>query len=74
MRGTGSTRCFGAAFSRSRRLGGPAQDSVQLGIEWVALDKIAGLRTLPPCLPTVITDAFAAAPGRGTVYLGDAYA
>ncbi|GAA3084855.1 hypothetical protein GCM10020000_84150 [Streptomyces olivoverticillatus] len=31
-------------------LGGPDQDSVQLGVDWVALDKLTGLRTLPPCL------------------------
>ncbi|RLU82493.1 DNA mismatch repair protein MutT [Streptomyces griseocarneus] len=55
-------------------LGGPAQDSVQLGVEWVPLDKLADLRTLPPCLPTVITDAVTAGPGRGAVYLGDSYA
>ncbi|MEV5375997.1 NUDIX domain-containing protein [Streptomyces nondiastaticus] len=55
-------------------LGGPVEDSVQLGVEWVALDKLAGLRTLPPCLPAVITDALAAGPGRGAVYLGDTYA
>ncbi|WP_424886764.1 NUDIX domain-containing protein [Streptomyces sp. XH2] len=55
-------------------LGGPAQDSVQLGVEWVALDKLPALRTLPPCLPAIITNALAAGPDRGAVYLGDAYA
>ncbi|MDT0453137.1 NUDIX domain-containing protein [Streptomyces hesseae] len=55
-------------------LGGPLEDSVQLGVEWVPLDKLPGLRTLPPCLPTVITNAMAADPARGAVYLGDAYA
>ncbi len=54
-------------------LGGPTQDSVQLGVEWIALDEIAGLRTLPPCLPADITDALTAGPGRGAVYLGDTY-
>lgn len=55
-------------------LGGPLEDSVQLGVEWVPLDKLAELRTLPPCLPAVITDAVTADPGRGAVYLGDTYA
>ncbi|MEV4442440.1 NUDIX domain-containing protein [Streptomyces sp. NPDC049577] len=55
-------------------LGGPAQDCVQLGVEWVALGKLPALRTLPPCLPAVITDAVTAGPDRGAVYLGDTYA
>ncbi len=55
-------------------LGGPAEDFEQVGVEWVALDKLPGLRTLPPCLPAVIADVLAAGRDRGAVYLGDRYA
>ncbi|MEV4505418.1 hypothetical protein [Streptomyces klenkii] len=42
-------------------------------VKAAAVGALAGLRTLPRCLPTVITDAMAAVPGGGAVYLGDTY-
>lgn len=51
-------------------LGGHNEDTVQTGVEWVPVSKLAHIRLLPPTLPRII-HAVLNDPADGAVYLGD---
>ncbi|MEU3354553.1 hypothetical protein [Streptomyces sp. NPDC037389] len=52
-------------------LGATVQDDVQTGAEWVPLDKLAGLRFMPPSVQASLPGLIAQASGLNGFYTGD---
>ncbi|MFG2484861.1 MULTISPECIES: hypothetical protein [Streptomyces] len=59
--------------SEPSKLGGSIPDPTHTGVEWVPLDKVAGLRMIPLYLRDRLTDVVAQATAGTwqTKYLGD---